>query len=166
MALTLEVWSYHHQSHQLSYTYINFIKVSLYLALQLIGDTPTKNVYKRVLITSYMHLDINLKYTNYKICIKILSNLYIDIFGMGYFELRTQAKWIEISTKTIHVVHELIDISQKIVIFQDKLHLTNLLKEENRWYRIISAILDWFGGQFFSKLLQKIQIFTSLSFKI
>ena len=61
---------------------------------------------------------------------------------MGYFELRTQAKWIEISTKTIHVVHELIDVSQKIVILQDKLHLTNLLKEENRWYRIISAILD------------------------
>ena len=116
--------------------------MSLYLALQLIGDTPTKNVYKRVLITSYIHLDINLKYTNYKICIKILSNLYIDIFGMGYFELRTQAKWIEISTKTIHVVHELIDVSQKIVILQDKLHLTNLLKEENRWYRIISAILD------------------------
>ena len=85
---------------------------------------------------------------------------------MGYFELRTRAKWIEISTKTIHVVHELIDISQKIVIFQDKLHLTNLLKEENRWYRIISAILDWFSDQFFSKLLQKIQIFTSLSFKI
>ena len=74
------------------HTYINFIKVSLYLALQLIGDTPTKNVYKRVLITSYIHLDINVKNTNYKICIKILSNLYIDIFGMRYFELRTQAK--------------------------------------------------------------------------
>ena len=137
------------------HTYINFIKVSLYLALQLIGDTPTKNVYKRVLITSYLHLDINLKYTNYKICIKILSKLYIDIFGMGYLELRTQAKWIEISTKTTHVVHELIYVSQKIVIFQGKLHLINLLKEENRWYRIISAILDWFSGQFFSKLLQK-----------
>ena len=129
--------------------------MSLYLALQLIGDTPTKNVYKRVLITSYLHLDINLKYTNYKICIKILSKLYIDIFGMGYLELRTQAKWIEISTKTTHVVHELIYVSQKIVIFQGKLHLINLLKEENRWYRIISAILDWFSGQFFSKLLQK-----------
>ena len=58
----------------------------LYLALQLIGDTLTKYVYKRVIIISYIHLDIKLKYKNYEICIKLLSNLSLNILAMGYFK--------------------------------------------------------------------------------
>ena len=60
--------------------------MSLYLALQLIGDTLTKYVYKRVITISYIHLDIELKYTNYKIYIKILSNLSLNISETGYLK--------------------------------------------------------------------------------